>query len=75
MITTPVTLHTLDDENAVFVGTAEETFTRTHPLGQLEVTGTYPAVFLQRAVWETMGRPTTLMLRLDSMSEVPDDFT
>ncbi len=74
MITTPITLHTLDDENAVFVGTAEETFTRTHPLGQFEVSGTYPAVFIQRTMWEQMGRPTALMLKLQAMVEVPDDF-
>lgn len=72
MINTPVTLHSLDDENAIFVGLAEQTFTRRHPFGEYEVEGHYPAVFLQREVWENMGRPTALMLSLiDNPPDVP----
>lgn len=74
MITSLVTLHSLDDENAVFVGDEDETFTRQHPFGQFEVEGHYPAVFLLRSTWEAEGRPTLLVLRLEIPSDVPDEI-
>jgi len=69
-IDTLVTLHRLDDENAIFVGCDTQTFTRQHPFGEMEFEGRYPAVFVVRSEWEEMGRPTTLMLRLDVLSKI-----
>jgi len=71
LIRTPVTLDILDKEHAVFTGSAEETMQQMVPFaGSIEVTGHYPAVFLQRQVWEDMDRPVMLMLILEGDGHV-----
>jgi len=64
---TPIRLETLDNEHAVFRGSAEETFTRTSLVGEVELSQHYPAVMLQRSIWEDIGRPVAMMLTLEAI--------
>ena len=69
LMRTPVTLDNLDKEHALFTGSSEETLERATMFGSVEVTGNYPAVFLQRSLWEDVGKPVLLTLVLEGEDE------
>jgi hypothetical protein len=64
LINTPIKIDHLNDQYASFVGTAVDTRTVSSLMGSQEVEQNYPAVYLQRGVWEGLGSPTLLTLVL-----------
>lgn len=63
MDVTPLTLHSLDEQRAVFVGTAEEQKTFTTVFGEQTVDAKFPVFAISREHWDSIGRPVQFLIK------------
>lgn len=76
LVETPLMIESLDDDSVVFRGSAVETSTRTTMFGAAhEVESKFPALMLQREVWLSIGAPTSVMVRVETMPTLQWDHT